>query len=234
MRWTRQRAEYNELGYPHWLLDVTLCERAWGHVDASGVFWGHATITDTRMKKGTIMELLCVTRHDNGTTIITRPSWQDDVLGLDWEDDSGRAPVALDTARLYFDHPDSEQSLARVQPGERVAVKGADVPAGMYRAGDGLALLPMVISNWGIERVRVVDEGITAIWSVHGVELGPTRLTGRALNRAQGSEFLYGAAVAAAQFGTPFVSPVVQFIKDGEYVIVSRNDGSKAWLEIAQ
>lgn len=179
------------------------------------------------------MELLCVTRHDNGTTIITRPSWQDDVYGLDWKDDSGRAPVGLSDAKLYFDHPDSAQSFTKVLPGECIAVEGVDVPAGLYRAGDELTLIPVAISNWGIERVRVVDEGITAIWSVHGVELGPTRLTGRALNRAQGSEFLYGAAVAAAQFGTPFVSPVVQFIKDGEYVIVSRNDGSKAWLEVA-
>lgn len=207
----------------------------WGHVNSAGAFYATEqplALENERTMEN--MELLCVTWHDNGTIIITRPSWQDDVYGLDWKDDSGRAPVALDTARLYFDHPDSEQSLARVQPGERIAVKGVDVPAGMYRAGGGLALLPMVISNWGIERVRVVDEGITAIWSAHSVELGPTRLTGRALNRAQSSEFLYGAAVAAAQFGTPFVSPVVQFIKDGEYVIVSRNDGSKAWLEIAQ
>ena len=37
--YVRRGSKYNELGYPHWLLDVTLRERAWGHVDESGVFW---------------------------------------------------------------------------------------------------------------------------------------------------------------------------------------------------
>lgn len=33
------------------------------------------------------MELLQVIHNIYGTTIIMRPSWKDDVLGLDWEDD---------------------------------------------------------------------------------------------------------------------------------------------------
>lgn len=179
------------------------------------------------------MELLCVTRHDNGTTIITRPSWQDDVYGLNWKDDSGRAPVALDTARLYFDHPDSEQSLTKVLPSECVAVAGADVPDGMYRAEDELTLVPVVLSNWGIARVWVCGCGITTMLRSAENETAPTRLTGRVLNRAQGSEWLYGVACAAGQLGTPFMSSVVGFIDDGEYVLAARNDGSKAWLEMA-
>ena len=109
------------------------------------------------------MELLQVIHNIYGTTIIMRPSWQDAVLGLDWEDDSGHAPVGLGDAKLYFDRPDSEQSLARVQQGERVAVEGVDVPAGMYRAEDELTLVPVVLSNWGIARVWVCGCGITTM-----------------------------------------------------------------------
>ena len=179
------------------------------------------------------MELLQVIHNIYGTTIIMRPSWQDDVLGLDWEDDSERESVNLGDTRLYFDHPDSEQTLTKVLPGECIAVEGAEVPAGLYRAGDELMLIPVALSNWGVARVWVEGKGIMAIENLRGMPSCQTRLTGCALNRAQGSEWLYGAAVAACQFGTPFISSVVGFIDDGEYVLAARNDGSKAWLEVA-
>lgn len=179
------------------------------------------------------MELLRVTVNNYGA-IITRPSWQNNVLGLDWEDDTSRGVVDLTGAELYFNHPDSAQSLTKVLPGERVAVWCVDVPAGMYRVVDGNTMVPVALSNWGIARVQIEGKGIIAILRDRRVEPALTRLTGYMLNQAQGSEYLYGAAVAAAQFGTPFVSSAVLPIKDGEYIIVSRNDGSKAWLEIAK
>lgn len=179
------------------------------------------------------MELLRVIANNYGT-IIMRPSWQDNVLGLDWEDDTSRGAVDLTGAELYFNHPDSAQSLTKVLPGERVAVWGVDVPTGMYRVVDGNTMVPVALSNWGVARVWIEGNMITAIHRDNHVESDLTRLTGHVLSRAQGSEFLYGAAVAAEQFGTPFVSSVVQLIKDGEYLIAVRNDGFKAWLEIEQ
>jgi hypothetical protein len=182
--------------------------------------------------KGTIMELLKVIKSRYGT-IIMRPSWQNNVLGLQWEDDTNRPIIDLAGAELYFEHPDSEQTLMRVRPGERIAVKGIDMPAGLYWVTEGgLALIPQALSNWGITRVWVCGNAITAIQKPD--KITPTRLTGHVLNQTQGSEWLYGAACAAGQFGTPFMSPVIELIKDGEYMLADRNDGSKAWLEVAQ
>lgn len=176
------------------------------------------------------MELLRVIRKDL-VTIIIRPSWQDNTFGLDWVDDSGRPTVRLDDARLYFDYPDSEKSLTKVQSGECVAVEGAYVPAGMYRAEDEKTLVPVALLNWGIARVWVCGHSITTMEKPG--ENVPTQLTGRVLSQTHTSEWLYGAACAAGQFGTPFMSPAIGFIDDGEYVLATRNDGSKAWLEMA-
>ena len=176
------------------------------------------------------MELLRVI-HKKLVTVIIRPLWQDNTFGLHWADDNERPTVRLDDARLYFDHPDPEQSLTKVQSGEHVAVEGTYVPAGMYRAENEKTLVPVALSNWGIARVRVCGHGITVI--KRPAKTAPTRLTGRVLSQTHTSEWLYGAACAAGQFGTPFMSPVIGFIDDGEYVLATRSDGSKAWLEVA-
>ena len=183
------------------------------------------------------MKLLRVIHNIFGTAIVT-PAWSDDTLGLDWVDDPDNPPVRVDPSMLYWDSQDKKSHLLGLGPDEAAFVKPEhstkDFVGGLYRCDDGENIVPVLLENWGVMRIWVEDNLITRIPYRRAEELLPIRLSGRMLNKAQGTDWLLGAATAAEQLGTPYCAKIIEYIEDGEYVIASRNDGSKVWLEVGK
>lgn len=182
------------------------------------------------------MKLLRVIHNIFGTAIVT-PAWSDDTLGLDWVDDPNNPHVRVDHSMLCWNSPDKKSHLLELGPDEAAFVKPEHSTkgfvGGLYRCDDGETIVPVLLSNWGIMRIWVEGNLITRIPYRRAEELPPIRLSGRMLNKAQGTDWLLGAATAAEQLGTPYSTKIIKHIEDGEYVIASRNDGSKVWLEVA-
>lgn len=182
------------------------------------------------------MKLLRVIHNIYGTAIVT-PAWCDDTLGLDWVDDPNNPPVRIESSMLYWNSPDKKSHLLELGADEAAFVKPEHSTkgfvGGLYRCDDGETVVPVLLGNWGIMRIWVEDNLITRIPYRSAEDLPPIRLSGRVLNKAQGTDYLLGAATAAEQLGTPYSAKIIEYIEDGEYVIASRNDGSKTWLEVA-
>lgn len=183
------------------------------------------------------MKLLRVIHNIFGTAIVT-PAWSDDTLGLDWVDDPDNPPVRVDPSMLYWDSQDKKSHLLGLGPDEAAFVKPEHSTkgfvGGLYRCDDGENIVPILLENWGIMRIWVEGNLIQRIPYHRAEGLPPIRLSGRMLNKAQGTDWLLGAATAAEQLGTPYCAKIIEYIEDGEYVIASRNDGSKVWLEVGE
>lgn len=208
----------------------------WGHVNSAGAFYATEQPLVLENERTTEnMELVRVARNEYGT-FITRPDWVDSVRGLDFADDEDSPFVTVDEDAVFFDSPDNKSGLLNLVAGERIMVTGGSLDEclteGVYRAVSNTLMVPVLLVNWGVARVRVQGNGMIRLARGRECFPEPVRLTGESLHGSQGSEWMLGAATAALQLGAPYLSGSVKMIPDGDYVVASLGGHDKVWLKI--